>query len=341
MFRVVLLALDGSPLATQATGYAVALAERFSAPIRLLYAFEGPDAVASTFAERDGARDPDLFDRIVASSDVARATAREYLDEWATVLAARGLTAEPVVLDRDVLGGSAAGMLLGAAQRAQDGVLVMATHGRSGLRRVVFGSTAQEVLEQSPIPVLLARVAEPTPQASAHRVRSDVPEPKVFQHVLAPMDGSSLAERALPYAVALADRFKARLTLLTAVSDPEDVAQSVAAMQSAPLAGAAITTRAIEMVSEGAREAALAAQAYLARRAEELSTPGLDITTAVVEGEPATVTLRAAHDAPDSIVVLSTHGRGGLGRLIFGSTALDILHRAQVPSLIIRATEKG
>ena len=341
MFRVVLLALDGSPLATQAAGYAVALAERFSAPIRLLYAFEGPDAVASTFAERDVARDPVLFDRIVASSDVARATARQYLDEWVAALSVRGLTAEPVVLDGDVLGGSAAGMLLGAAQRAQDGVLVMATHGRGGLRRVVFGSTAQAVLEQAPIPLLLARVTEPTAEASAQHARSIAAEPKVFRHVLAPLDGSSLAERAVPYAVALAERFKARLTLLTAVSDPEDVVWSVAAMQSAPLAGAAITTRAVEMVSEGAREAALAAQAYLARRAEELSAPGLDIMTAVVEGEPATVTLRAAHDAPDPIVVLSTHGRGGLGRLIFGSTALDILHRARVPLLIIRATEKG
>ena len=155
MFQRVLVPLDGSDLAEQAVSYAAEMAEKFGAPL-LLHAFEGLDKARYTLATTKGELERRVWQRSGSSEDTAVAM-QEYLDGQAETLLLRGLSVETVVVDV-VSGGSAAGAILAEAEREPGTVVVMATHGRGGLGRLIFGSTANDVLQKVTVPVLLIRV---------------------------------------------------------------------------------------------------------------------------------------------------------------------------------------
>ncbi len=157
MFQRVLVPLDGSARAEQAVSYAAAMAEQFGAPLRLLHAFEGLDKARYTLATTEGELDRRMWQRSGSAEDMTVAM-QEYLDQQAATLSQRGLAVETVVVDV-VSGGSAAGAILAAAEREPGTVVVMATHGRGGLGRLLFGSTATDVLQKAVVPILLIRVA--------------------------------------------------------------------------------------------------------------------------------------------------------------------------------------
>ena len=156
MFQRVLVPLDGSELAEQAVSYAAGMAEKFAVPLQLLHAFEGLDKARYTFATTEGELDRRVWQRSGSSEDMTTAI-REYLDQQAQMLSVRGLSVNTVVVDV-VSGGSAAGAILAEAERAPGTVVVMATHGRGGLGRLIFGSTANEVLQKATVPILLIRI---------------------------------------------------------------------------------------------------------------------------------------------------------------------------------------
>ena len=159
MFTSVLLPLDGSRLSEQAIDYAVEVAERFHAPVRLLYAYEGMNQLADTFARIDGDLDRGEWEQMHRSTEQAMARVQRYLDDHVQRLSARGVQASATIADA-AYGGAAAGVILEEARRVPGTVIVMTTHGRSGWRRALFGSTAQEVLEKAPVPVLLIRITD-------------------------------------------------------------------------------------------------------------------------------------------------------------------------------------
>ena len=161
----------------------------------------------------------------------------------------------------------------------------------------------------------------------------------MFERVLVPLDGSALSERALEYGAAQADRFGARLTLLRAFDGPR---RSVTLLASSPTGvppTGMTTPHMVEAVAEAAAETEAEIRAYLGAHQRDLHGRGLNVDTLAVDGEPAAAILEEAEREPDTIVVMSTQGRGGLGRLIFGSTAQDVLRRSRVPLLLIRAPE--
>jgi nucleotide-binding universal stress UspA family protein len=81
------------------------------------------------------------------------------------------------------------------------------------------------------------------------------------------------------------------------------------------------------------------AEEYLAPLAVELRGKGVRVTTAVRRGAPAEEIVAAALEAGADLIAMSTHGRGGLGRIIFGSVAQAVLRQAHVPVFLLRATE--
>lgn len=125
--------------------------------------------------------------------------------------------------------------------------------------------------------------------------------------ILIPLDGSALAERAIPYAAWLGRAEGSRLLLLTAIPDQNDPA----------LAGAAKST--------------------LATIAEKLWAMGLIVETLVVPGDAARVIETAADHDDVGMIVMSTHGRSGPGRWLFGSVADLILRQVAVPVLLVPA----
>jgi nucleotide-binding universal stress UspA family protein len=134
--------------------------------------------------------------------------------------------------------------------------------------------------------------------------------------ILVPLDGSMLAETALPAACGIAARDAAAISLLRA-----------AEVRSLP--GADTIEAQVKAVQE--------AEDYLARVVERLKARGIDrVETHVWYGPAAASIVEAAAAQKIDLIVMSTHGHSGLGRLVFGSVAESVLRGTRIPILIVR-----
>jgi nucleotide-binding universal stress UspA family protein/uncharacterized protein YrrD len=122
----------------------------------------------------------------------------------------------------------------------------------------------------------------------------------MFEHVIVALDGSAHSERALEYATFVAARAGARITLLRAFEGEETAARD-----------------------------------YLERQAAAQRAKGIAAEPVAREGKAADVILSAAAERPNALIVMSTHGRGGLARLVYGSVASSVLTRARGPILLV------
>ena len=145
MFERILLTVDGSPFSEQDIPYAKALAACEGGAIHVL-------RVAQAIAPIDFPVGSALYQQIVAQE---LAAAQSYVDDLVVALRAEG-----VVADGEVQVGDPASLIMETAARTNCRVIVMATHGRSGLGRLVFGSVADQVLRGASIPVLMVRTVE-------------------------------------------------------------------------------------------------------------------------------------------------------------------------------------
>jgi nucleotide-binding universal stress UspA family protein len=138
-----------------------------------------------------------------------------------------------------------------------------------------------------------------------------------FERVLVPLDGSSFAEAALDKAAALSSRERTSLMLLRAAE-----------------AHVLPTGDAVEAQVTVVREA----EEYLAGVAARLARDGFKkVETSVWYGAPATAIVEAAAFQKPDLIVMSTHGRSGVGRLILGSVAESVLRGTNTPILLVRA----
>ncbi|HRQ37573.1 MAG TPA: universal stress protein [Chloroflexota bacterium] len=145
----------------------------------------------------------------------------------------------------------------------------------------------------------------------------------MFTHILVPLDGSKLAEAALPMALAIAGRFESAITLLRVVSAPHFVVNSHDFAQL------------YVSLNEDLREEAAA---YIQLKQNDLMRGGFVVNGRVAEGESvADIILNAADELGVDAIVMSTHGHGGIKRWVFGSVADRILQQAHVPILLVRA----
>ena len=290
----ILLPLDGSPLAEQAIPYAAALAK--NAPARLIL-------VRATQAQT--LLDVDAID---AQAGVVSRADHE-LEAAAAKLRETGLDVDGYVYyERPV------SAILDAARRHQVDLIVLSTHGRSGLGRVVYGSVADDVLRHAEVPVLLV------PPMLDHAWPTDRP-----LTVLVPLDGSDLAEAALESAGLLAEGLGARLHLLQVVQPP-----------TYPLYGDGYVYIPFDDEAERAN-----ARQYLEEQAEKLTGRGIGASIEVAVGAPDIVIARTAAEQQADVIAMATHGRGGLARLVLGSVATGTLRRAHVPLLLSRPLGLG
>lgn len=245
----------------------------------------------------------------------ARALARAKNADEQTYLQQVGddLVRQGIVVDTHLEMGDPAEVLLETSAEVQADLIVLSTHGRSGLGRLLFGSVAEAVLARSPVPIFLARAGQPdcTPELSAGGA-----------HLLVPLDGSARAEAALPFAGALARLLAADLSLVEVVGtvpillDPDGVALSY------PLTAP---------VSDGKASAA----AYLESVAARLRAAGLTATTRARIGRPADGIIAAEEETGAALVVMATHGHTGLVDALLGSVARDVLRAGSRPVVLV------
>ena len=207
--------------------------------------------------------------------------------------------------------GGAAGGILAYAAAQRISLIVMATTGRSGLAHVLLGSVAERVVRHGTCPVLTVRHdgAAAPPPLLAHalpRLRS----------ILVPLDGSRLAEAALPPILRLAQRHRAELRLLR-VEHPQRRRQA---------AQAAAPGRLVQ-----------GAETYLAGVAHRLAAEGIRAIPVVRVGDPPVEILDEVWERRPDLVAMATHGRTGLTHLRLGSITEQVLRASPVPVLLFPA----
>jgi nucleotide-binding universal stress UspA family protein len=152
---------------------------------------------------------------------------------------------------------------------------------------------------------------------------SHVREP-AFRRLLVPLDGSILAEAVLPFVRRLTTPQSASIVVLRVVTPTPIAAIDV------PMAAQAV----VEMDERNRVES----ERYVENVAAELHADGFDVITDVRIGEPAHVILECVRDRAIELIAMTTHGRTGLRRLLFGSVAEHVLRHAPVPVFLVRVS---
>lgn len=149
----------------------------------------------------------------------------------------------------------------------------------------------------------------------------------MFQRILYTTDGSRFAETALPYAVGLAKQCRAELRALSVVENP--------IFYGVPEATALYDAEFYRSLSSELEKIAGTA---LERAREAAAEAGVECTTRLRHGGPADEVLGEAKEWGADAIVLSTHGRSGLARLLLGSVANNVVNHAPCPVLLCRVT---
>jgi len=230
--------------------------------------------------------------------------AERYLLSVAEKLERRGTTSSHCVLS-----GVPADCIVDATEEPDVAMVAMATHGRGGVKRLLLGSVADKVMRLGQSPTLLVRTGE--------EQRSE--QPLVLKRLLVPLDGSPRAEQALPLAEKLARSAGATLVLARV---ERHLWQTV--MAEAP----------VYDLGEIDAEVTEALGAYLLQLRQRLQR---DTTVELqpVRGDPALMLEDLALNGETDLVVMATHGRGGVRRLAIGSMA-DRVVRLGAPTLLVR-----
>jgi nucleotide-binding universal stress UspA family protein len=308
MHRAILVPLDGSPLAERALPYAQHLARASAARLLLVRA-----ALAHHIPGTG---------RLQTEAEAVR-EAETYLRETAARLSKSG------VVETAMFYGDAAEAILEEVRLRKIDLVVMATHGRSGIGRWLYGSVADEVLRHLEVPLLLIPPACQTAWPTVAPAR-----------VLVPLDGSAVAEEALGPARALAAALAAELLLVRAIDVP--AADGGADVDDAALVGlSGRESTLVETVRylEGQDSVAFrTAQQYLEDTAGELRAAGYSVSLLTAFGPPTAVISDVAQDGETAAIVMATHGRSGLARLVLGSTTDGVLRHGTQPLLVVRPT---
>lgn len=153
----------------------------------------------------------------------------------------------------------------------------------------------------------------------------------MYDNIVVALDGSSLAEQVLPHVEALAEKFGSRLTLVRALLPIE----KLAALVEPSIAGVPVDPTLIENTIETEEHEA---RTYLEHVANALRQHGIRVDIEHPQGEAAEVILDCAQQTRADLIALTTQGRSGFGRLVFGSVADAVLHKAPCPVLLVRST---
>ncbi|MBI5879047.1 MAG: universal stress protein [Chloroflexi bacterium] len=298
MFAKILIPLDESTQAEQVLPCALAIARRMRSEVTLLCA-------VPSIQQNEVTDDGHLID-MDELMEIAQREAREYLNAIAGPLHAEGISVKTALET-----GIPAECILDFAQSMDVDLIAMSTRGRSGVGRWVFGSVADRVLRHATCPVLLTRSGPP--------MRGDAS----IQRVLLPLDGSPLAELAVPPAVQLARAFGAEIVLTRVITLPPAIYGTPEAM---PL-----------VVEEPGDEKQ--ATEYLQSWRTRLEADGVRTHIVVSRPPVAEALLDMVRGQQANLIVMSTHGRSGVRRWVYGSVADRVLHSTPVPILLLRATD--
>jgi nucleotide-binding universal stress UspA family protein len=277
----ILVPLDGSPEARAALPYAAALATTGTEIILLTVVRPGADADA----------------------------ARTGLETAAQRLRVAGASART-----EVAIGNPAERIVHTAVNLNAEMIVMASHGRGALGRLIHGSVADRVAREATVPTMVVRA------------RQLEQGPVGITRLVVPLDGSPLAEAALPVAAAISRRLGTSLLLVRVVDPAGLMPPSVGIDEAIPF----------EIYDEAEKEMEQDARNYLDAMAQKLRDENVRVATSVLTGPPAIAIERVTHLG--DVLVLTSHERTGVMRWVLGSVAEKLTREDESPVILVPAS---
>ena len=296
MFDHILVPMDGSSLAECVLPHALAVARACEAQVTLLRVLERTQAAGPT-------RSVDPLDW-----HIRRAEARAYLDGLSARLQKAGLRTESTLLE-----GQAAERIIEFVRSHDVSLIILSSHGRSGLSEWNVSSIVQKIILRAYVPVMIVRAYQP--------VASDLTGLR-YRHMLIPLDGSQRAECALPLATTLARFHESELLLVHVVRRPEIVRRAPPTQEDVELANRLTERNRLEAVR------------YLENLQPRLP---LDVRTRVLVSDNAAATLHDLVEQEEAdLVVLSAHGYSGRTKWPYGSMVVNFIAYGTTPLLIVQ-----
>ena len=307
----IIVPLDGSKLSSQALPAARLMANATHTPVTLLRSFA---PVPGWYADVEHGR----FSAAMAAGEYYRTLAdlacvKRRMEHWGV---------EPPIFVQ-AHEGPAHEAIINMANRDPHAMIVMSTHGRGGISRMLTGSVTAKVVRAVSNPTLIVRCNE-----------KDCPiVPQRFDNIFVPLDGSSFSENALDYAGELAAAFGSRVTLFRSTPGAEHFRAHTE--WSFTHGGSGFSDLDPGALSENLAEAS---NEYLWHKADALKArfPIFDVTVQHSLKDPSSAILNLVDQLDNSLVVMATHGRRAMGRALFGSIADRIVRYSGSPTLLIR-----
>jgi len=313
MYSRVILADDGSALARSAIPRTAALAAACGSEVLVV-------RVSHDAGVRPQDLDEDEWRRYVspegrADSIVAPLEAEPHLSEVVVALQARGV---PHVGSL-VLHGDPADALVEAADELDADLLVISSRGESGLRRAVLGSVAEQLIREArETAILVSPASEPGGDPRMRRV-------------MVTLDGSEVSRIALPHAEYLARALGIELVLFQVTDSEADLMAA-----STPIGLPPAPSISADAAQRVAAERRATVEAELREHQAHLRSRGVeDVVVEVASGAPSDAILDASERLDVDLVVMATHGRGGLGRLLLGSVADSVTRNVRHAAVLL------
>src|SRR5690349_6526601 len=310
MLRRIVVPLDGSRFGEQVLPLATELAERHRAELELLHVFE---ALAPYLVQGAPPIDPEFDIEL-------RRSRQAYLDQ----VAGRVRASTSVKVSTNTVDGTEVVSTLAeyVADRHAD-LVIVTTHGRGGLNRLWVGSVATGLIRRSDVPILLVRASDARPNDGIPKLRK----------ILVPMDGTPADEEGLDDALAVALPTEAEFNLLNVREPAASFEQDALAPNDLPEYDG--DTTAVEPYAASELEGMM--NDYLDQIAARIRSRGFSATTQVVlDRSPANAILQVADAWDIDLIVLETHTRPGISRLLHGRVTDKVIRGAHVPVLVHR-----
>ena len=288
MWEKILVPLDGSNLAELALPYAEELATAFSSEVVLVYVSEPAESQY-------------------------RHMHQLYMEEVAKQLKAVKKVS-PVVVS-----GKPAKEIIGYVEKNDVGLVIMTSHGRSGILSWATGSIASKLLHAAEVPLLLIRATEP---------RRRVPGKRLLARILLPLDGSEAGEAAVPYIGELMSRLEAEVILFGVVPAGQHI-RTVGGLDFI-----LYPEQHLESVKAEAREYLDNVYRRLKRRK---GTVRVELKVGDKAGDIAREIINYAEEKRVNLIAISSHGYSGIERWVFGSVANRVLQASKMPVLVVKA----
>ena len=295
MYNRILVPLDGSELAQLAIPFAEKIAGCLGSRIMFIYVSESSE----------DSHNPEHQLYLQRITKVAKADVKKYIDK---------LRRKRIKVESAILLGDPASEIVDYAQKEDVSLIIMSTHGHSGIKRWALGSVADRVLRGTEKPLVLVR---------AKQVSPDTIQESIFGKIIVTLDGSKESEAVIPYIEELACGVEAKVVLLHVI-EPSYRFYAAGGFK-------------YQGYSEKKKKSMKTFyDNYLEGIATSLGRRGIDAKYQVKFGEVTEVIINFADERDADFIAMTTHGRSGIKRWALGSTADKVLQSGNTSLFLVK-----